>query len=222
MARGKLSGARTRSESAKAPAATGGRAERRILLPSNRVAVFHMPNVGEFLDLRGEAIRVACARSKTGKPSDAEIGMELGKLVLRRLLVGMTDEPVPLQYKGDFSPERDLPELRAKLEADNEVLVERGEPTIDVEATLNATEDAAEDTEAIKEAARPATINDLTWDEQEGAVGEYLARLPTSGLDTVEGRDWESLSDYSAFVVPQAMRGLDGPKAGQPRIRSLR
>lgn len=183
------------------------RRERRILLPSNRVAVFAVPNVGEFLELRADAIRRA---SGDGTPSDASINIELGKLVLRRCLVGLTGEPVSSVLK----PGTDLAALRAAAEAE-------GRP--DVEAFVAAAEDAAEDVEATKAAARPLPVNDLVWDEQENAAGVYLASCPRSGMDTPEGADWHALNDYAMVVMPAVMRGLDAPKApGRPRIRSLR
>ncbi len=186
-----------------------------MLLPSNRVAVYRLPNVGEFLDLRGEAIRTAISRSRTGQPGDAEIGVELGKLVVRRQLAAMTAEPVASIYKAGYDPDA----VRAQVEAD----AATSETPIDVDASIAATEDDAEDVEATKASARPETITDLTWDEREGALGKYLALMPACGLDTPEGRDWEALNDYAAMILPKEMRGLNGPKApGQPRIRSLR
>lgn len=194
---------------AAAPASgASARNERRILLPSNRVAVFRVPNVGEFLDMRAEAIRIVAAR---GESSDASVGVELGKMVLRRHLVGLTGEPVQSVYKAGF----DAAALRAKLEAE-------GLADDVLETAIAAAEDAAEDVEATKASARPAPVNDLVWDEAEGAVGEYLAAMPTSMLDEPEGRDWQSLNDYAQLVMPQVMRGLNAPKAGRPRIRSLR
>lgn len=186
------------------------RRERRVLLPSNRVAVFHVPNVGEFLELRTEAIRRAEARSEGGAPSETLVGVELGKLVLRRCLIGLTPEPVASVLK----PGTDLAALRAAAEAEGRA---------DVEAIVAAAEDAAEDVEATKAAARPLPVTDLVWDEQENAAGVYLATCPTAGMDTPEGADWHALNDFAMVVMPAVMRGLDAPKApGQPRIRRLR
>lgn len=185
------------------------RRERRILLPSNRVAVFKVPNVGEFLELRADAIRKAEAKAGAAT-SDAGINLELGKLVLRRCLVGLTAEPVVSVLK----PGTDLDAVRAAAEAEGRE---------DVEAIVAATEDAAEDVEATKAAARPLPVSDIVWDEQENAAGVYLARCPECGLDTPEGADWHALNDFAMVVMPAVMRGLDSPKApGRPRIRSLR
>jgi len=201
---------------ASAPKADGRR-EKRILLPSNRVAAFSLPNVGEFLDLRADASLVA--EQRLGRPpSNLAIGIELGRLVLRRNLVGLTARPVASIFKPGF----DVAAVRAKAERESAELVEQGKLPLDVELIVEAAENAAEDVEAMKASARLDAVNDLVWDEQEGAVGAYLAEASRSGLDTAEGCDWQALNDYSTIVMPQVIRSSDAPKAERPRIRTLR
>src|SRR5690242_14710452 len=113
------------------------RRERRVLLPSNRVAVWQLPNVGEFLDLRTEALK------KCGDQGDIEFGMQFGKLLLRRCLVAMTERPTPTVYKQGF----DVVAVRQKAEA---------EGVENIEAVVIAAEDAAEDVDAMKQAAKCA------------------------------------------------------------------
>lgn len=178
-----------------------------------------VPNVGEYLSLRAEAIRAAVSRSVNGKPSDVEIGVELGGLIVRRQLAAITPEPVESIYKPGFDRARALADLEAKAKENTA----NGGPEVDIEASLAATEDANEDIEATIASARPEPVTDLSWDEQEGAVGTLLAAMPLASLDSPEGADWEKLNDYASFVMPASMRGLAGPKApGRPRIRSLR
>jgi len=97
-----------RAKMPKAGAATApadadvARKERRVLLPSNRVALFHVPNVGEFLKLREEAVR--SAESAGFATSAHTLATAFGKIVLRKHLRGLS-LPVPMIWKAPASTE---------------------------------------------------------------------------------------------------------------------
>lgn len=98
-----------------APAETDpARKERRVLLPSNRVAMFEVPNVGQFLKLREDAVR---ASASAGFATDRHsIAIAFGKLVLRQHLRGLS-LPVPMIWKAPTTPEEVLAACTAAVTA---------------------------------------------------------------------------------------------------------
>lgn len=94
--------------------AEAARKERRILLPTNRVAVFAVPNVGEFLALRDESLRSAESGGFRGNASG--VSLAFGRLVLRRHLRGLS-LPVPMIWKAPAPPEDILTACTAAVAA---------------------------------------------------------------------------------------------------------
>lgn len=188
--------------------------ERRVLLPSNRVAVFRLPRVGEFLEIRDDAM--IKATEKFASPTDAAVGIELGKLLLRRMLCGLTVQPVDLVFPTGFR----LETVRAKAEAESAELVAEGKLALDVEGIVWAEQERMLDLEATKAKASPQPVTDIAWEEGDGPVGQYLRAIQDAEMDTLEAYDWRGLKDFATMGLPHIVKETDGPKGQNPlRIR---
>jgi hypothetical protein len=176
----------------------------RIILPSNRVAEFTFPTVGEFLQIRRDALSKVVSDSPE-KPTELAVSIAGSALLLRRHLTGITLTPVISVPKVGFDV--------AKARAD----------AIDAGLDPDVAEDACEDVEKTKAAAVIAAITDQDWDLGVSAVGKVLAAMPGAELGTPEAADWEALDTWintramPTFKTPPEIEGF--PKA---RMRGLR
>ncbi len=159
---------------ATAPADTDvARKERRVLLPSNRVALFHVPNVGEFLKIREDAVRAA--ESAGFARTAHNIGTAFGKLVLRTHLRGLS-LPVPMMWKSPGSPEEVLAACTAAVTARRVAQEAQGaQPFTD--------EQVAKAAEAIAEIVRLLC----------GGAGEDVAYARAGELQAERGVDAEGI-----------------------------
>ena len=173
----------------------------RVLLPSNRVAEFTAPKVGEYLQMEMDAV------SKAGSDR-SKIVFELADLMLKRCLTSMSVGPVQVSVKAGFNVEQ------ARADA-----VAAGKDP-------DAAEDACEDVAKTLETARCLPVTDL--DRDNGTEpGGYLESLPDAELGTVEASDWRALKSW---IMTKAMtrftcappEGVDGLSPKARRTRELR
>lgn len=212
MIRPNPSAAKKQSDAAP-PTQSAPAGRRRYLLPSGHVAEFKTLKVGEFLEVREGAI-VDLATIKKD-PTPIEFGFHLGRVGLRKLLVGISEDPAPTIYRKGFDPAA----VRAEVEASAADDEKRGVHSIDVESTIAARLEAAEDVDAMKAAARLAVVNDYEWEHGKG----YLSRLPEAEPGTLEAADWFALNEVAQTLMNAfATNAPLDPKAPRPRTRPLR
>lgn len=168
-----------RAKMPKAGAATApadadvARKERRVLLPSNRVALFHVPNVGEFLKLREEAVR--SAESAGFATSAHTLATAFGKIVLRKHLRGLS-LPVPMIWKAPASTEEVLAACTAAITARR--VAQKAQ-----NAQVFSDEEATTAAEALAEVVRLLC----------GGAGEDAAYARAEELAVVHGVDAEGV-----------------------------
>jgi hypothetical protein len=216
-----------------------GRNTERYLLPSRRVAVYLIPNVGEFIELRERAaIKASKAVGPGAQASNAEFGYHLGELGLRKLLVGISLEPVPIINKAGFNEEA-LREEAAKDAAEavaEWVREQREQHNFDVPEELQAEELAkgtearfddllfeAEDSDAMRAAANPIPVTDFMWDNS----AAYLRQIQSAEIGTLEAADWLSINDivgalFTKLTIAAQGRSLPGGPFQGTQKRKIR
>lgn len=185
----------------------------RIILPSLRVAEFKKENVGEYLAVRKEALRVAQQEIESADVSDAYLGMVMGQIRLRRNLTGITEKPVQPIYRA---PGFDADAARAQAEAQVQKLLDVGkQPPRTVEDLVALADAAAQDEDAMKASAKLEPATDMSWDE------DFLHALSIAPLGSVDAVDFQGLVDFVTFTYDSICRAPD-PKAAAPRRYPLR
>ena len=194
------------------------RREERVLLPSRRVAGFRIPNAGECVEINEEAAVHAeiVAKKHGGEFGNASAGIAARKIVLHRLLVGITSEPVRPIYKHGF----DEAAAREMIEKSSAKAVAEGKEPLDVEGGLEQACFAAEDVDAMTASARLMPVSDLDWDEDDGYIGE----MKGAELGTLPAEDWRMLNRAAAELGARFSLGLVNidPKAVLRAQRPLR